>query len=280
MNAGRGTEIEWKLAVVAEDPARLLQSWRDASTSLLGEAGRAFRLGEPMERSQCDLYLDSSDRRLSAAGVALRIRKASHSDTPLVTLKAAAESDAQGCVRRPEVEFASKDPAADVNRVRRTLSAWGIDVPSSFSADEPEAGPSAIVDELVRQLGYVRIQERTTVRVVRSIHASTAESSQGGTLGELVLDTVRFPAGDRVAVHREIEIEAEDQAAAELLGDFVAALCESARGELVPFARNKLRLGFDIEEAARKGELARHLDEQGNLLPSFYKELGRQHRAT
>ncbi len=276
MTRGPRTETEWKLAIVADAPETTIERWSNAPNEPFAEAAGRFRLGPAREVRQRDTYLDTSDRRLGASGIALRVRTLDAKAVPRITLKAAALTIADGLARRPEEEFDVDDSTTVIPHAREVLSRWGVDLALTESAsatqrpDMPET-----VRALCRAFGFVVIQDRTTRRITRSIHAehdpeSKDENARPSLLGELALDTVTFPAGERFVTHREIEVEAVDEDAAGSLEAFVRVLREASDGELQPFDSNKLALGFELEQAAAAGALDRHLDERGNLRPSFY----------
>jgi len=168
-----------------------------ASTSRLADAD----LGPAQTVDELDIYLDTDDGRLAAAGWACRLRD--RGNGPLVSLKGPAEAvSTTGIHRRPEHE----GPATDAR-------------------DPADWPPSPARDRLLALSGgaplaeRVRLQQRRTERDVR-LH--------GRHVGTLSLDHVRAGHGDRSfdgELHVvELELAVDDDASVADLERLAGAL--------------------------------------------------------
>jgi inorganic triphosphatase YgiF len=208
-----GAEIEAKL--LADRPERLMEL-ADAPT-----VGRAT-LGPALAFDELDVYLDTADGRLAAAGWACRLRE--RSGVFQVSLKGPPESDADAWVhRRPELEgpaSAALDPET-----------WPRSSARDF-LDELRAG--------ARLVERFRLQQRRTERraVVDGDHVAT-----------LSLDRVEIIAGGTERGELlAVELELTPEGNVSILGELAAEL--AARPGLRPDRLTKLEHAAAVIGAA------------------------------
>jgi hypothetical protein len=274
-------EIEWKLAVVSDDPRAVLD--RIAHVDRL----TGWRFPMLPDRHLRDVYLDTRDDRLSRRAVALRVRADSRSER--VTLKGRGDTDDAGRATRPEAEIRDPDDAA--KWVIEKLAEWGIDrIATAEPPDdiesvdrlgagrstpvEPDAGAMPpLARRLAAALGLRLLQDRMTIRIARRV-----VDPEGRVRGEMALDTVTYRVRGRVAVHREVEIEAatSNEADAAGLEALVRALRDRFGEALRPCPVDKLRLGLALERLEGRGRLVEHLRPDGSLDRAFYETLRRE----
>lgn len=156
-----------------------------------------YRLGEGKVREVRDVYLDTADRRILAAGHTCRWREAA--GQVVVTLKSL--SPGQGAVRRrEELEMA---------------------LPAGAPLDPSQWPPSPARERLA---GWIRTEppcplfELHQTRTVRPVFRKESK------VAEMSLDEVRATAGGRAHEYLELEIELQAQGNADDLAALVDVL--------------------------------------------------------
>ncbi len=237
-------EVEVALAVRAESPDRVLHR----IAGLEGIDGMTL-VSRPTQRLR-DRYLDTESSHLGALEYALRIREVD--GEARITLKGESKRLASG-TDRLELELPWSPEAGA--RVLAELRGRGLPVGADVGEGEP-------VDALA-QAGLRQIQERETLREVRSVQDGT-----GSELAELDLDAVtyRFPHGQA----RLYEVELEARAAGVDLAPIAAAL-RRASPELTEWPHGKLVTGEALERALAAGAI--QLGPAGAVTPDTLDEL-------
>lgn len=221
-------ELEASLVVVGSDAAATLR--RVAGRNVL--AGR--RLGSPRRLRLRDVYLDLPGELLLRAGRAFRLRRGD--GPPTLTLKGGDRPGEGPGVEREERE-APWGPEAEalLRRVAAAGEAGDVDAAAVAEAAREEREPLPAL----AAAGFRVLQDRTTRRIVRPI------LEDGRAVGELAVDEVRFDAGGRDCVHREIEVEAATAGPAgrRLLGEAVGDLRDALGPGVRPWDHSKLATG-------------------------------------
>ncbi len=247
MTKTQNQEVEWKLAIIDENPADVLERV-STLTELAG-----LRLDPTQGRAIRDVYFDLPDRSLTAQRVALRYRE--QDGRGYYTMKRDAVTDASGRSSRQEVERPATPEG--LGEVLQAIGDAGVTVPGAESdADGVEALTSR---------GFIVIQDRTNRREVRRLLDPTSSAE----LAEMVLDTVRYVVGGVAVHHREIEVELVDASGEAAVVKLVQALRER-EASLVPWTLNKLRTGAalaSLVDADTEGIQA------GDLTPTVYERL-------
>lgn len=241
----RPLEIETALVVCSETPGDVL----DAVAALRELAG--FELRPRPDETIRDVYFDTPDGRVAAAGGALRAREVG--GRTLLTIKW--PSGSAGA----RVELEEEWPGRAWETLRAELGA---------ELDLPATPPAADAAEALRLSGLEVVQERETRRRVRDVAPPGGER-----LAELAVDSVayRLPGGP-VRLH-EVEIEAKtaDAAVGEAAVATVAqALTADFRTALRPWPHGKLPTGRAVEELLAVGERDALVADDGSLLPGAY----------
>lgn len=225
------------------------------------EALGAYRL-EPQETQKIrDIYFDMPDQLLQKQKLALRIRQVN--GKTLITLKGPAQKKAGGGQERLEIEFAWSFTA--LTRIVRELRAREIEIKLSrqdFVRPDPIG--------TLKRLGFVPIQDRTTIRQVRKIVAS--DQSSEGELAELAVDAVTYRLGKQAVRLHEIEIEAKHKKAR--LDEMIQPLEKMFKPTLLTW-QSKLATGRALQTLLEDGKLAKYLDGRNNLKRIAYTKLGR-----
>ena len=245
-------EREATLAVASREPGRAA----DRVARLEELAG--LRLEPLPERRIRDVYLDRPAGELRAAGLALRLRREDGRD-PVLAVKGDERRLEGGGTDRLEVEASWGEEA--LGRVREALTEAGL--PPDWLLEGPAPGDP--LDRLLAR-GWRPVQERTTRRRPRRLVAS-----DGRTAGELAVDEVRFRAGGRTVVHREVEVEAA--ADADPPGRAADALREGFPGDLRPWDHSKLATGRALQRLLEGGDPDTWLGPEGGLRPEAYDRL-------
>lgn len=246
-------EREACLAVVSREAGRAA----DRVAGLDELAG--LRLEPLPERRLRDVYLDRPGGELRSAGLALRLRREDGGPATLA-LKGDERRLAAGGTDRLEVEGSwSEETLASVGEA---LSGAGLPadwLPATAGEGEP-------LDRLLAR-GWRPVQERTTRRRPRRL-----ADGEGRTAGELAVDEVRFRAGDRTAVHREVEVEAAVEGGPPP-GRAAEALLARCPDDLRPWDHPKLSTGRALERLLEGGDPDRWLGTEGDLRPEAYDRL-------
>lgn len=227
-STGPPTELEASLAVVGADPGGTARE----VAGLEELAGR--RLGPRRELRLRDVYLDLPGEPLLLAGRAFRLRYGD--GAPTVTLKGGGRRGDGPGVEREEREARWGDGAVPLlRRVAGEREEGSVDLASASAAAREGEEP---LEALVRA-GFEVLQDRETRRIRRDV------LEDGGRVGELAVDEVRFDVGDRDCLHREIEVEAAAGAPGgrALLREAVDDLRRRFGPALLPWDRSKLATG-------------------------------------
>lgn len=246
-------EREASLAVASREPGRAA----DRVAELEELAG--LRLEARPERRIRDVYLDRPSDELHAAGLALRLRREGDS-LPTLALKGDERYLPGGGTDRLEVEGPWGETV--LSAVREALAAAGL-TPGWLPA---APGHGDALGRLAAH-GWRPIQDRVTRRRPRRMAGPDGEAA-----GELTVDEVRFRAGGRTAVHREVEVEAAPDG--EPPGRAAAALLERFPDDLRPWDHPKLATGQALERLlAGDDDPNRWLEPDGDLRPEAYGRL-------
>lgn len=182
-----------------------------------------FPLGGITKHEIRDLYYDTPDGALAAAGAGLRSRL--QDNVPYVTLKKSAFKD--GAITGRE-EF------------EEVLTQERMDWVMSHVKDIVGEGPFPVEDFAAGRPcgGLVPLLVIGTARLVRPI----------GNLAELTLDMVEYP-GMSASPYFDIEVEAKAGKAGErILRQVETELYALAEGNLAPASMNKLERGLKLKE--------------------------------
>jgi inorganic triphosphatase YgiF len=210
-------EVELKLRADGNAPLDLL-----AGRSRLGPAG----LGSAHTVSETDVYLDTADGRLAAAGWACRYRTRDGSSR--ISLKGPPQDSGDDALhRRPELEGPVDDPAQP-----RT---WP---------------PSPARDHVLALAGDARLGERLTLQQERTERDAVLD---GARIGILSLDRVWVLRRERsVGAFQVVELELTGKVAASVVDALATAL--RATPGLRPEPGSKLELALALlEPAAQPG---------------------------
>jgi len=253
MNTESSSHIETELTLVicSDDAERVCESV-EALPSVAG-----LRASDVLVQSICDVYYDTTDRRLRAAGWGLRIREVG--PDCYLALKGRTKVTDRGAVERIEIE--GEWSLGILNAVVDQLSGlWPVpEYERTFARFSPHATLSC--------LGFTIIQDRKTTRKARNL---TREPERGsGPDAELVIDRVVYSFQGHELIHHEIEIEAVSPLGAELIplvqDDLVARFGKSLR----PWLHSKLATGWALERLLAEGRL-NELVKDGLLAPAAY----------
>jgi CHAD domain-containing protein len=199
-----------------------------ASMQRLQELNRlgTFRLGQGQVREVRDVYQDTADRRILAAGYACRWRETA--GQVVVTLKGM--SPAQGAVHsREELETV---------------------LPADVQLDPAQWPPSLVRDRLLGWIGahplapLFELQQTRTVRPVLRDDVCVAEMS---------LDAVRVTAAGKVQEYLELELELQPAGSADDLTAMVAVL--TREWALPPEPRSKFERALEMLDGSGSGKL-------------------------
>jgi hypothetical protein len=252
----RPREVEGVLLVRADD-----QEAAAAKVAGLEGLGR-FRLRHRPAQRIRDIYLDTGDGALGAAGVAFRVRELDGS--PLLTLKADAVRSGLAAER---LELEAPWSATALGTVLEELGRRGIEV-----GDPPDgAGTGEPVADLTG-LGLRPTQTRETTRTPRDVLEGDDPAAE--RVAELTVDDVgyRLPAG--TAGLLEVEVEAKGAGGMETVNDLLAALAAAFPDDLTPWPYGKLATGRAVERLLADGRLEGLLDPAGRIRPAAHDLLG------
>lgn len=225
-DADAARELEASLAVVGRDPGATARE----VAGLEELAGR--RLGARRDLRLRDVYLDLPGEPLLLAGRAFRVRRGD--GLPVLALKGGDRVGAGPGVEREEREARWGPEAASLlARVARMGEAADVETAAAAALEGEDP-----VDALLGA-GFHVLQDRVTRRSRREV------TEDGRRVGELAVDEVRFDAGDRPCLHREVEIEAATAGPAgrALLREAVDDLRRRFGRRLRPWDRSKLATG-------------------------------------
>lgn len=188
-------------------------------------AGRP--LGEVIKAEIRDLYYDTEDGKLAAAGAGLRLRIVN--GVPFVTLKLDKFQDG-ALVSREEFQEPVEQERLDwvLSHVRHLIGEGEVSA-ESFQSGKP-VGP------------LVPVLEARTARLVRVI---------GDHEAELVMDMIEYP-GYSINPYFDIEVESTSgEAGLTLLRAVETELYRIAGGDLAPANLNKLERGLKLKAKAK-----------------------------
>jgi inorganic triphosphatase YgiF len=240
----RETEITLRI----RSPSRCDTIRRLAGLTALGE----YRL-EPCNGIVIrDQYLDTVDRALSAAMLALRLR--SYDDQALITLKGPPVGNPDGSKTRLELEHAVSRDA--ITAITGVLETFGIFL--------PDLAPSPLPGQ-----GLVVIQDRETTRAIRSVFFA----DEIAPVAELVIDQVAYRPHGKPVHHAELEIElgaGGDPATLRTLGDW---LLREFENRLSSWDHGKLAIGEAIQQLTTPREPEHFLDKDRGLTEKAYQAI-------
>lgn len=234
MTGAMSYEVEARRALVGASRAERLEALARLR-EVDGTTCTGFEL-----REQVDRYHDLSDGRLAAGDRALRLREVG--GERLLTYKGPAEVFGGAAVARVELELPWSPRALEL--VLEQLSAGGIELAAPVEGLPEEA------DAALAALGLVEVQRRATRR-----RAALLERD-GEPVAELCLDEVRYRAGARQVVHREVEVESRGATGPEELVALADALCAADGGAWLDWPWSKTALGVALDALEARGELA------------------------
>lgn len=224
------------------------------------EALGAYRLEPQATLKIRDIYFDTPDQLLQKQKLALRIRQVN--GRTFITLKGPAQKKTGGGQERLEIELTWSFTA--LTRLVRELRAREIEIKltrQDFMRTDPVG--------TLKRLGFVPIQDRTTIRQVRKITA--ADQSGEEELAELAVDAVTYRLGKQAVRLHEIELEAKHEKAR--LNEMIQPLEKMFKPALLTW-QSKLATGRALQTLLEDGKLAKYLDDQNNLKPKAYAKLG------
>lgn len=232
------SEVEACLAFIGAERARLFERLASAS-ELVGLEVEGREHAELVDR-----YFDTAQRDLARADMALRWRRRRRGveQRELLTWKGPAERVGESGVSRAELEGpASEELLRGLLGHARTV---GLELASSAACGEadPERWLAAAGLECVQE----RVTERTSALLL---------GPGGEPLCELALDLVRYRAGERTVLHRELELEARGATTFAELEALAAELAAAHSGELRPWPWSKTALGVALDGLEATGEL-------------------------
>lgn len=268
-DGGHGrTEVEATLRVSPEGGEELAAE----VAGLEAVAGHPIRRRGPVALE--DVYLDTPDDELGAAGLALRLRRAG--GAPIVAVKGDERRLPGGGARRLEVE--REWSRAALVEIGELLAGRGFEPPEGAwpegadptpeprrrGADEGTSRQSPggrgspgredpDPEAILRGLGFVVIQRRRTQRRRAAIGSPDGE----GSVGVLVVDRVGYRVRSGrgpTAVHREVEVEGAGVGAEAVVADVARGLRRRFDG-LRPWAHDKLVTGRALDRLSELGEL-------------------------
>ncbi len=148
-----------------------------------------------------DAYFDSPDRRVFAAGLALRVRNLNGRE--LLTIKG--ETHVQdGVLTRDELEVEWSPDGLD--DVLEALGQAGVSL-----GDIDAARTSASARQAIEALGFVASAPRENRRVALSL------VRDGKVVAEVAVDAVTLTAGDQTVRHYEVECETKGDGDASII---------------------------------------------------------------
>lgn len=245
-------ESEITFLVSAENPNEVLKSISELTTIT------GYTLQPGGMRKLHDRYFDTSGRIMKQRQFSLRFREIKND--VLIAFKGKSKVQ-NGVSTKIEIE----DVFGEVS-LRKILSELKKEFPAVIPESYPPFDPTHPVKSL-SQLGFEVVQERKTARQVRHI-----VDNRNNVLAELVLDTVHYAVptadGERIFVHREVEIEQESE------GDFLGVLKDALLnmfGNVLSICRfSKYAIGEKIQEFYEEGKLLDVLSDE-NLNADAYR---------
>lgn len=226
MPVGGGATVEIELKYRVEGTCEQLeQLWQHLQG---GSSLEAFPCGTPSELCIRDLYYDTPDRRLKAAGYTLRLRL--ENDACLTTLKYKVRKQGARKEREEWEEPVSRETLARFALILRRSGLPVCEVTEQdaqrFAAGEPA-------------MGLVPLLCINTERVQRPVRTDT-----GVTIALLNLDRVSYPGLTDERFH---DIELEQAAEGEGWLERVGRALEEALGPLGrPSSHSKVNRGFEL----------------------------------
>jgi uncharacterized protein YjbK len=252
MNSGspNSTETETTLVVASDNP-EIIMSKIGQISALSGYElmpGGTFALN--------DYYFDNASFELSSRKWALRIRQiGEHS---WIAAKGPSRETRPGILERAEIELAWSAEAFD--KLSNLLARHGL-----LISGLRESGISRGPLEALRNVGFIVIQKRQTVRTIR--HVRSIEKDL--ILAELALDRVIYHFESRTLLHHEIEIEFKSKealSAAQFLTQHLFGLFPT---ELRKWRYGKLVTGRAIEALVGEKSFRESLGDD-HLKPASY----------
>lgn len=248
-------ELEASLAVVGPDGERTCREVARREEL----AGRP--LGPPSDLRLRDVYLDLPGEPLLREGRALRLRHGG--GRVVLALKGPGREGEGPGVEREEREAPWGPAAVDVLGRVPAADGSGPSDPGRLAA-AARGGQDPL--PALREAGFHVLQDRETRRIRREI------LEDGGPVGELAVDEVRFDAVGLRCVHREVEVEAADAGprGRRLLRRAVADLQERFGDALRAWELSKLATGLALEELLADGTAPGWLTPDGSIRAEGY----------
>ena len=250
VGTGLPREVEGTLAIQSEVPdetARRLGDLREVA---------GYRLRPCPTRRLRDAYLDNRPRDLGRRRIALRLREVD--GEVLVALKADSHVTE---VATDRVEIESPWSPAAFDAVREELARRGVETPQAQPNLEKRKA-----EEVLREAGFVPVQERETMRIPREVIPETG----GEPEAELVVDTVAYRFDREPVRFHEVEVEARARGNAETVGRVLRALVDLFPAELRAWPYGKLATGEAIRALREEGRLDGLVDPDGTLAVKAY----------
>lgn len=234
MSGEESIEVEVRRVLVGEDRAARLAALA-GRRELAGASWSCFEL-----REQVDRYFDLPGGALARGDRALRLRALR--GELFLTGKGPARVLDGSVVARVEVELPWSPEALELCLEHLARSGLELALPAGGVPEDPDAALAA--------LGLHEVQRRATTRRAAQLERD------GAAIGELVLDEVRYLAGDREVLHREVELEARGATGADELVRLVDALGADDPDAWRAWPWSKTALGAALEALEAAGALA------------------------
>jgi inorganic triphosphatase YgiF len=230
-------EVEGKLVILGPDPSAVYE----ALAALDAAGGYTVTRREVEQLS--DAYFDGPERRLFAAGLALRVRVLNGRE--LLTVKGESRVSA-GVISRDELEVDWSPEGLD--EVLEALSKAGVWLDDVEAARQAGGAPAAMA-----ALGFLPSAARENRRVALTLGRGDDH------IAELDVDAVTLTVDGSPVRHYEVECEAKGSGDAAVVRAVLADL-RTRHPLLRPWSVSKLALGEALEALASEGRLTSLLE--------------------
>ena len=207
-----------------------------------------------------DIYFDTPNKLLKKKGMALRLRRVDAKRW--ITLKGPSKTTEEGSVERLEIEEEWSEKALE--RMLNELLTRNVRVKHEYRYSE-----SADPADIMKELGFVGVQYRTTSRKAKNIVDKEEEAQ---VLAELDIDSVTYIFGGQKVNLYEVEIELKHSGAAAVLKVAGESLLTSFASFLTRWKYSKVATGNAIERLLKQ-ELKEMVDINGDLKPAAYERI-------